>query len=178
MRRRSAVQRGMSLSEYTAWQDDRKRRTEQRKAPTQRITKTCCECGNQFETGRLNQILCGSDECKRTYGNRYTSAYIMRRYYHEPEFRDKTLALTNARRADKLGLGSRRITIGYLLNRDNHRCGICHTRIRTHDDASLDHIIPLSKGGPHSLENVQAAHKRCNYAKGARGGNEQLLLVG
>lgn len=32
---------------------------------------------------------------------------------------------------------------------------------------SLDHIIPLSKGGSHSQDNVQWTHLRCNLSKGA-----------
>lgn len=44
--------------------------------------------------------------------------------------------------------------------------------------ASLDHVIPLAAGGPHTPENLQLAHLRCNAKKGARGGNEQVLLIG
>lgn len=32
---------------------------------------------------------------------------------------------------------------------------------------SLDHILPLSKGGAHSQDNVQWTHLRCNLMKGA-----------
>lgn len=34
--------------------------------------------------------------------------------------------------------------------------------------ASLDHIIPLSRGGHHTADNVQAAHLACNHRKGAK----------
>ena len=34
--------------------------------------------------------------------------------------------------------------------------------------ASLDHVVPVSAGGEHSLLNCQLAHLRCNQAKGAR----------
>lgn len=30
---------------------------------------------------------------------------------------------------------------------------------------SLDHVIPLNKGGPHTLANVATAHLRCNISK-------------
>jgi len=33
---------------------------------------------------------------------------------------------------------------------------------------SIDHILPLSKGGSHSQENVQWAHLVCNTRKGNR----------
>jgi 5-methylcytosine-specific restriction endonuclease McrA len=33
----------------------------------------------------------------------------------------------------------------------------------------LDHLIPISKGGPDTIENVRPAHGLCNLSKGARG---------
>lgn len=33
---------------------------------------------------------------------------------------------------------------------------------------SIDHIVPLSKGGSHTQENLQWVHLRCNLSKGAR----------
>jgi 5-methylcytosine-specific restriction endonuclease McrA len=69
-------------------------------------------------------------------------------------------------------------------DRDGWRCGICRRRIdKTKDwpdprSASLDHVIPLSEGGPHVRSNVRIAHLDCNMKRGDRGGNEQLTLVG
>jgi 5-methylcytosine-specific restriction endonuclease McrA len=91
------------------------------------------------------------------------------------------LARAHARRADKLGLGDLKITIAYLVQRDKGRCGICRKPVRAKQGprrASLDHIIPLSRGGTHTLANVQLAHYVCNLSKNNRGGGEQLLLVG
>lgn len=31
---------------------------------------------------------------------------------------------------------------------------------------SIDHVIPLSRGGAHAMGNVQSAHLRCNSSKG------------
>ena len=31
---------------------------------------------------------------------------------------------------------------------------------------SIDHVVPLSKGGTHTWDNVHLAHKRCNMVKG------------
>lgn len=68
--------------------------------------------------------------------------------------------------------------------RDGWKCGLCHTRVHNSlpyphpKSPSLDHILPLSEGGKHVRTNVQIAHLKCNVAKGARGGGEQLLLIG
>lgn len=59
-----------------------------------------------------------------------------------------------------------------IFERDNWTCGICNEQIdrsRKRPDPlspSIDHIIPLSRGGDHTRENVQAAHLGCNMSKG------------
>lgn len=71
-----------------------------------------------------------------------------------------------------------------IFERDRWRCGICRKRINpslSHPhpmSASLDHVIPISEGGPHTRANTRAAHFRCNVSRGNRGGSEQLALIG
>ncbi len=47
-----------------------------------------------------------------------------------------------------------------VMARDNHQCQYCNAPAD-----SLDHIIPKSKGGPHTWENVVAACRPCNLGK-------------
>lgn len=60
-----------------------------------------------------------------------------------------------------------------VLARDEWTCGICaepidpELRFPKAGAATVDHIIPLSAGGAHSLENAQAAHYTCNCQKNA-----------
>lgn len=66
------------------------------------------------------------------------------------------------------------ITLRALIARDNGVCQICG---KPTDDCditnghigrmypTLDHIIPLSKGGAHTWDNVQLAHMHCNAGK-------------
>lgn len=60
-----------------------------------------------------------------------------------------------------------------VFERDGWRCGICDDlidRSLVWPDplcVTLDHIIPLSEGGTHTWDNVQAAHARCNIQKGS-----------
>jgi len=71
-----------------------------------------------------------------------------------------------------------------IYERDRWRCGICRKRVRKaltapHPGApSIDHIIPVVEGGAHVRANVRLAHLCCNVSRGARGGGEQLLLIG
>lgn len=60
-----------------------------------------------------------------------------------------------------------------VFERDGWICGLCSTPIPR--DAvwpdllspSVDHIVPLSRGGEHSMANVQASHLSCNSRKQA-----------
>jgi len=52
-----------------------------------------------------------------------------------------------------------------IFIRDNYTCQYCGTRTR---DLTLDHVIPRSKGGPHTWENLVSACKACNHRKGGK----------
>ena len=52
-----------------------------------------------------------------------------------------------------------------LIKKQNFLCAISG-RTLTPETASLDHIIPLGRGGPHSIENVWAVDHHVNVAKG------------
>lgn len=54
-----------------------------------------------------------------------------------------------------------------LFNRDRHLCMYCG-RQYTRADLTRDHVIPLSKGGRDSWENVVSACLACNTHKGSR----------
>ncbi len=55
-----------------------------------------------------------------------------------------------------------------VYQRDQGICGICGQHVRL-VQMSLDHILPLSKGGEHSYQNVQLAHRHCNSRRRASG---------
>ena len=70
------------------------------------------------------------------------------------------------------------ITLKSLIKRDGLRCAICGEMCDPNDhewtdyfgpkSPTIDHIIPMSKGGGHVWNNVQIAHAICNSAKGAQ----------
>jgi 5-methylcytosine-specific restriction endonuclease McrA len=61
-----------------------------------------------------------------------------------------------------------------VFERDDWICGLCDGPIdpsAAYPDPmspSLDHVVPVSRGGVHSRANCQAAHLVCNIRKGAR----------
>jgi len=50
-----------------------------------------------------------------------------------------------------------------VLARDAHSCQYCGSRAET-----IDHVLPRSRGGGHTWENVVAACRPCNVRKGDR----------
>lgn len=50
-----------------------------------------------------------------------------------------------------------------ILIRDHRICAYCPRPANT-----MDHVVPRSKGGPHSWANVVACCRRCNLKKGDR----------
>lgn len=81
-------------------------------------------------------------------------------------------------RAKQNGEIDKTITLDKLIERDNNICKICNKMCDKQDYEikdgvfyvgsnypSIDHIIPLSKGGTHTWNNVQLAHMYCNSIK-------------
>ena len=59
-----------------------------------------------------------------------------------------------------------------VFARDNHRCQYCGGPAE-----SIDHVIPRSKGGEHSWDNVVAACRSCNVRKRDRMLNETSMRL-
>ena len=84
---------------------------------------------------------------------------------------DKVKEQYRLRRARKHSVSHEPYTSREILDRDNWICGICRKAIDKifsypHPmSASIDHIIPISRGGPDLKENLQAAHFLCNNRK-------------
>ena len=81
---------------------------------------------------------------------------------------------SNNRRARMKEAFVENVVAARVFRRDKWICGICGTAVSQLNDrklvdiASLDHIIPISKGGEHSYANTQLAHLSCNLSKGAK----------
>ncbi|MFJ4637603.1 HNH endonuclease [Streptomyces hygroscopicus] len=85
-------------------------------------------------------------------------------------------ALSDARRRALIeaALKAERFAPRDVYERDKWTCGLCRRPVDPglawpHPmSASVDHILPLSQGGSHTLANVQCAHLSCNSSKGDR----------
>lgn len=58
-----------------------------------------------------------------------------------------------------------------VFERDGWTCYLCGLPVQRGvsafdpDSATVDHVVPLSRGGEHSVRNARTAHLRCNSAK-------------
>lgn len=68
-------------------------------------------------------------------------------------------------------------TLDEIFERDSGVCHLCHKRV-PRSKATMDHLIPVSLGGPHTRANVSLACRSCNSSKKAEPRNEQLRLIG
>jgi len=77
-------------------------------------------------------------------------------------------------RARAAGVPFENVKRSEVYEKHNWTCGICGEEIDpTLDPAdpkslTLDHIVPISRGGAHTYANVQPAHRACNVAKADR----------
>lgn len=130
----------------------------------------CEECGALFVTRFGRQVTCGS-ECRRKRQNRLTLNSIMVKYRSDPVFRGKVIERAQNRRADKLGLEgitAKPDLLTWLFKRDGGLCGICEKPVVEQEGPmrpSIDHIVPIARGGLHVPANVWLAHYRCNLVK-------------
>lgn len=52
-----------------------------------------------------------------------------------------------------------------LINKNGAICGICGKPITNMKECTIDHIVPISKGGMTTMNNCQLAHFKCNQLK-------------
>jgi 5-methylcytosine-specific restriction endonuclease McrA len=69
-----------------------------------------------------------------------------------------------------------------IFKRDRLICHICGKKTDPRKSAphpkapTIDHVIPLARGGTHEPSNVRLACRSCNCGKAHRGGGEQFAL--
>jgi 5-methylcytosine-specific restriction endonuclease McrA len=94
---------------------------------------------------------------------------------------DSLTEKTNRRRARKLQVEVEKFTQNQVLETYGTACHICQgdidlkaprrTNIKGFEfGLHIDHVVPLAKGGSHTLANSRPAHAICNLKKGAKYG--------
>jgi 5-methylcytosine-specific restriction endonuclease McrA len=76
------------------------------------------------------------------------------------------MANTVRRRGLARATGGGTVDYKAILNEHGMVCHLCHGEIDTLGNLHFDHVIPLSRGGPHAYGNVKPSHAKCNMRKG------------
>lgn len=106
-------------------------------------------------------------EHKRVYRERHKEGIKKYRSCFRREHPEKDLAY-GARRRMLIGAKmDNEIDIKRIYKRDRDICYLCGKKVKK-SERHLDHVIPLSRGGAHSEENLRVTHGRCNLIKGAK----------
>jgi 5-methylcytosine-specific restriction endonuclease McrA len=79
---------------------------------------------------------------------------------------DKVRSHTRNRQTKVRGLLIENIDYSIVIDMSDGICGLCGGQLTA--PIEIDHIIPLSKDGLHSYDNVQATHAQCNRVKAAQ----------
>lgn len=141
----------------------------------------CCICGTSFLSRQWKASVCSRVECRSEIGRRVAAAARETKPRKWASRRDAWRHANHMRRAATAG--SEKFSASEIYDRDRWRCGLCRKRVDRRlkwpnpMSVSLDHIVPICDGGPHSRVNVQCAHLSCNSRKSAGAGG-QLRLFG
>lgn len=131
--------------------------------------RRCVQCRRSFPTTE-RRVTC-SEKCQRRRVRRLAAAAMKR----NPErYRESLRRASHKRRALKAATAIVDVSPVVIHRRDGWKCGLCGKAVLKRArwphplSATLDHIVPLARGGSHTEDNLQCAHLRCNQSKGAR----------
>ena len=91
-------------------------------------------------------------------GNKHAYFYLVESIHTKKGSRQKVVKYLG--RAEYVGV-LRKEDMQILFKRYNYKCALCYSR----EDLTIDHIIPLIKGGTNDLSNLQILCRHCNLRK-------------
>ena len=147
-----------------------------------KIEIDCPECRTKFLPKSSRHQYCTKKCSKAVYLRRFRMENP--NWHSEWRRHGKGAAADQRRRVRLAGARTEKFTPLEIYERDRWRCGLCRkpvSKSRRWPDplsASIDHLVPIARGGDHVRTNVQLAHLNCNVRKNIRGGGEQLMLFG
>lgn len=124
----------------------------------------CRVCGSSFRVTKSNKHFC-SWACVAKHSGHRQSTPAQREYWRRQKQR---------RKARKMLVIQQPYTEQEIFERDRWKCGICGKRVSAKKVAphpkspTIDHVIPLTKGGADAPYNVQCGHYQCNVVKNVK----------
>ena len=159
-----------------AYREASRTRARENYAPRNSVAFLNCEaCGSLFAARVRTAKFCRDVDCRLA---RLAIKMAAKREadptYGRAGYTAAAAASYHRRRALKKGATVENFTPDEVYERDGWTCGLCSEPVDSHlkwpdpMSVSLDHVIPLSRGGEHSRANTQCAHLSCNVRKGAQ----------
>ncbi len=103
-----------------------------------------------------------------------SAAAARRRYAADPEKFAQTGRTRRARRNGSGGVITKKEVLA-LLEKQRGKCVSCRNALKEYH---LDHVMPLSLGGQHVIENAQILCPTCNLKKGSKHPDEWARQLG
>lgn len=126
------------------------------------MTKICAQCDASFPAKKSHALYCSPPCRNRAY---HLAAKL------RPERAVQRKANKDLRRGSKMTDDAEQFERSEIYDRDGWICQLCmepvdqSAKYPDHLSPSLDHVIPLAKGGSHTRANAQLAHWICNTSK-------------
>ena len=155
----------------------------------QKASCKSCLCERHREWVSRNRPAVRAYHRKRWWENRdhllhqtrlryYKDIEKRREYNQRPDIKEKHRQYCANRRARKMNAPVYKIiNRTSVINRDNSTCYLCGKSCYGRD-CTLDHVVPLSKGGHHAEYNLRVACQSCNSKKNAKSLDEYIRLHG
>ncbi len=130
-----------------------------------------------LEWQRKNREKVRAYQNKWRHENRELARDYQRRYLNENRTKVyEGIRASGIRRHHQTSVAEK-IVRDEIYQRDSGKCHICGKHVSA-QDFHLDHLVPLSRGGTHTRDNIALAHPFCNRQRGPGHLPAQLLLIG
>lgn len=147
----------------------------------------CVQCGQSSRNGMICSEECQvarwsrkCKDCSAEYMQKKNTSGKCQRCRKRDRERASSVRLRV--RQGKVRVAVNKLSVREVWERDGGVCQLCQKKINWESawpdskSMSVDHIVPLSKGGTDEGVNVQAAHLGCNSRKRNKAGSQKRLF--
>lgn len=134
-------------------------------------------------TPGCDRVRSRGDLCKPCYNNvHYPNRHLTLPSKDPDRERGRLRTRTQRKRAVRRGAEAEVVDRWLVGERDGWQCGICSLSVDNSlsypepMSASLDHIVPLSRGGSHVYANVRITHLSCNVNRHAAWDEAEVVV--
>jgi len=106
-------------------------------------------------------------EWQRTYIKENRDRIALRNSNYRRNNRERCREYCRRYDARKVNATIGKVSYEEVVKKANGICYLCGWIVLP-EEMSIDHVIPLSRGGAHSQDNLEMTHKNCNSSKGSK----------